>query len=138
MIADGTPFASLGSRQVAMTSDLGVTVSGVTFQGTMKRTILSSDDNSVYYGYSNGSFVKVGSNVGVNPFRAYIKSATDLGAAVEAVFDEEADGIRDVQSHFDHNAEVYTIDGRKVGNTTNLAALSKGMYVCKGRKFVVK
>ena len=115
-----------------------VTVSGVTFQGTMKRTILSSDDNSVYYGYSNGSFVKVGSNVGVNPFRAYIKSATDLGAAVEAVFDEEADGIRDVQSHFDNNAEVYTIDGRKVGNTTNLAALSKGMYVCKGRKFVVK
>ena len=138
VIADGTPFASLGSRQVAMTSDLGVTVSGVTFQGTMKRTILSSNDNSVYYGYSNGSFVKVGSNVGVNPFRAYIKSATDLGAAVEAVFDEEADGIRDVQSHFDHNAEVYTIDGRKVENTTNLTALSKGMYVSKGRKFVVK
>lgn len=135
--AKGTPFAFLSTRQVAKTDALATSIGDVTFQGTMKRTVLSSDDNAVYYGYSNGTFVRVGSNVGVNPFRAYIKSKSELGLALEAVFDDEVNGIRDIQDLSGTHAEVYTIDGRKVSDADS-ATLPKGIYVSNGRKFVVK
>lgn len=136
--ASGQPFANLDGRTVAQTANLETTADNVTFKGTMQRILLTSAEE-VYYGYSNGVFVQVGSRVGVNPFRAYIVTNSEMGSAVEAVFDEgEADGIREVLSEENHATGVFTLDGRKVGVSGNKESLPKGVYISNGRKFVVR
>ena len=138
MIADGQAFETLEGRPVAMTDDLETTINGVTFKGTMKRVVLNSNDSEFYYGYSNGQFVKVGNNVGVNPFRAYIISNNDLNNTVEAVFDDtQADGIREVSDNR-HQGAIYSIDGRRMAASGKKHNLPKGIYISNGTKFVVK
>ncbi len=136
VMANGTPFASLGNKSVVKTGNLELDVDGVTFVGTMARQVLSSTNDMIYYGYSNGNFVQVGNNVGVNPFRAYIRTSTPIGSSVEAVFDE-IDGIREL-SKAAADAAVYGIDGRCLGTTSQADALPKGLYISNGKKFVVK
>ena len=133
----GQPFADLTGRAVSQTANLETTADNVTFRGTMQRVLLTSAEE-VYYGYSNGTFVKVGSRVGVNPFRAFIVTSSEMGAAVEAVFDEkEADGIREVLQGERGATGVFTLDGRRV-DASGSRNLPKGMYICNGRKFVVR
>ena len=133
----GQPFADLTGRAVSQTADLETTADNVTFRGTMQRVLLTSAEE-VYYGYSNGTFVKVGSRVGVNPFRAFIVTSSEMGAAVEAVFDEkEADGIREVLQGERGATGVFTLDGRRV-DASGSRNLPKGVYICNGRKFVVR
>ena len=134
--ASGKVFEALSGKTVKVTDELATAVEGLTFKGTMKRTVLSSDDNTVYYGYSNGQFVKVGGNVGVNPFRAYIIADSDLGNAVQVVFD--TDGIYEVNGRTEASGIVFSVDGRRMGTSDNMSALPKGMYICNGTKFVVK
>ena len=137
--ASGKVLENLTGRTVSTTNDLERVVDGLTFKGTMKRVVLSSDDHTVYYGYSNGQFVKVGSNVGVNPFRAYLTTSHDLGSAVEAVFDDsQVDGISSISSTSVGNGIVYSLDGRKMGTLGNCGHLPKGLYICDGKKFVLK
>ena len=134
--AEGKPFAYLEGRAVAQTDNLETTADNVTFRGTMQRTLLTSGDE-VYYGYSNGIFVKVGNRVGVNPFRAYIVTSSEMGSSVEAVFDE-SDGIRELSSVVSGATDdIFTLDGRKVAASSR-GDLPKGVYICNGRKFVVK
>ena len=80
--------------------------------------------------------MKVGGNVGVNPFRAYIIADSDLGNAVQVVFD--TDGIYEVNGRTEANGIVFSIDGRRMGTSDNMSTLPKGMYICNGTKFVVK
>ncbi len=139
VVADGKVFENLEGRDVAMTGALDNTISDVTFTGTMKRVVLNSDNSAIYYGYSNGQFVKVGNNVGVNPFRAYVKTGNDLGAAVAVVFDDtQTSGVRDVNAHERSESIIYRLDGRRMGGYNCRGSLPKGVYVCNGKKFVVK
>ena len=132
----GKLFETLTGKTVKATNALESPAEGLTFKGTMKRQVLTSDDNTVYYGYSDGEFVKVGSSVGVNPFRAYIIASSDLGNAVKVVFD--TDGIYEVNGRTAGNGVVYSIDGRKMGTYDTKDTLPKGLYICNGTKFVVK
>ncbi len=134
--ADGKPFYSLESRTVAKTENLDVTTDGVTFKGTMARTILNSGADNECYGYSNGSFVKVGSNVGINPFRAYIEAPASMGASIQTVFDSKL-GITEVMNGKSADNVLYTPDGRRV-NRQQGTSLPKGLYISNGKKFVVK
>ena len=72
------PFSSMTNKTVPQTpSSLAVTVSqnGISFVGVNARKHLLSDATVTYYGYKNGTFVKVGTSNGayVNPFRAYLQ-----------------------------------------------------------------
>ena len=152
--SDNSPFASLSSRSIAATTldAMEVPADNVTFTGTMTRQTLSSDAVTTYYGYSNNAFVKVGNNVGINPFRAYLKTSSSLGKSLQVVFDDTVDGINlttDLTSK-DDGSNVYDISGRLIqsnkvtksqGNT-----LKKGLYIiregnganAKTRKIIIK
>ena len=132
----GTPFASLTGRQVSATpAEMVSTADAVALVGTMQRQVLNSDDAATYYGYSNGRFVKVGSNVGINPFRAYLKTNRELGNAVSALFDASiADGIQSITNNSQSQASIYSIDGRLVSRDGDMTRLSRGIYIQGGKK----
>ncbi len=134
--ATGKAFEALSEKSVKKTDAMEQNIEGVTFKGTMKRMVLNSGDDAVYYGYSNGQFVKVGSNVGINPFRAFIVTGNDLGDAVQAVFD--TDGIFEVNVKNMNDGIIYSIDGRRMGTSYDKNSLPKGLYIYNGSKFIVK
>lgn len=136
--ADGAAFASLTSREVKKTGNCTKTIGDVSFVGTMSRTILNSSGTTNYYGYSNGQFVKVGKNVGVNPFRAYIASTTNLGASANAIFDDSHDGINEISTSSNGANAVYGIDGRYMGTKDDAGKLGKGLYIINGKKHVIR
>lgn len=59
-------------------------------------------------------------------------------ADVKAIDNGDATGIKDVNGNVNDNTtgSVYTLDGRKVGNS--LEGLSQGIYIVNGKKYVVK
>ncbi len=129
-----TPFGNLGGRTVSKTGSLEQAIDGVTFTGTMKRLTLNSGE-TLYYGYTNGEFVKVGSNVGINPFRAYLKTTTELGASVSVTF-EDVSAIRDLtRGNSTATDDLYTLGGLKVSNASSLP---KGIYIKGGKKLIIK
>ncbi len=137
------PFANLdnnNSRPVPATGTLEVSKgegnNAMTFKGTMKRLTLNSGTNATYYGYSNGEFVKVGSNVSINPFRAYVMtSGTSQVASINALF-EDPSAIRDINAVSINGTAIYTLDGRKV--TSSHQTLPKGVYIKGGKKYIIK
>ena len=133
----GKPFAELSGRAISATpATLTTNIDGIQFVGTMKREVLNSGAGAVYYGYNNGTFVKVGSNVGINPFRAYIQSSQELGSAVQAQFDK-TDAIHTMATDAQpSNAPVYSIDGRLVSPDGNTSGLGKGIFIQGGKKVV--
>ena len=138
LIAGGedTPFMGLSSREIIQTDGLTTTADEVSFIGTMKRKVLNSGESISYYGYSNGSFVKVGSNVGINPFRAYISTSQTLGQSIYAVF-EDISGIHEISRQKTKDAEsLYTLDGRRAHAKNG--SLPKGVYIQGGKKIVIK
>ena len=69
----------------------------------------------------------------VNPFRAYIKSQGSNARTLHVVFDDEAQGITNLNDINDNlNGEVYDLQGRRVAQPT------KGLYIVNGRKTVIK
>ncbi len=136
LAAAGKPFASLAGRNVSVTpTEIVTDIDGIQMVGTMKREVLNSSDGAIYYGYQNGSFVKVGSNVGINPFRAYVKSSQQLGNAVQAQFDDTTvNGIRSVETPVASDKAIYRLDGRLVSRDGNTGRLGKGIYIQGGKK----
>jgi alpha-amylase len=135
---ESAPFASLSSKSISVTPDeIAKNFDGIQFTGTMKRMVLNSGDGAVYYGYKDGTFVKVGKNVGLNPFRAYIKSNRELGNAVKVMFDVSA--IQNVTNEQKAATNtIYSIDGRIVSRDGKASNLNKGIYIQNGKKMVVK
>ena len=69
----------------------------------------------------------------VNPFRAYIKSQGSNARALHVVFDDEAQGIENVNDNLNANEKgCYDLMGRRVAQPT------KGLYIVNGRKTVIK
>ena len=138
-----TPFANFrigGNNSIPQTNALevikGTDSNTAIFKGTMKRLTLNSGTDATYYGYSNGEFVKVGSNVSINPFRAYIKMAgTSSSTAVNALF-EDPSAIRDINASPMNGSDIYTLDGRQVASGRH--NLPKGVYIKGGKKFIIK
>lgn len=95
------------------------------FKGTFEKKVLSSDASTSYYGFSNDAFVKVGSNVTVNPFRAYLTS-TSSAAKLNVIFGG-ATGINKIDSESKNNAikAIYGVDGAQKSK------LTKGINVLK-------
>lgn len=104
---------------------LATTPADDAFKGTFEKLTISSDATKSYYGFSNGAFVKVGSNVTVNPFRAYLTS-TSSAAKLNVIFGG-ATGINKIDSESKNNAikAIYGVDGAQKSK------LTKGINVLK-------
>ena len=124
-----------------------VTRNGMTFQGVLERTEMTSTNN---YGYSNGFFVQSGGHAHVNPFRSYFTYTAPAGAPqslpptlnVEVGYGDplDIDAVETPEQEYDgrYGKDVYDMLGRLVRkNADNLEGLPKGVYLWKGKKHVV-
>jgi len=121
------------------------TVSSLSFLGTYKQiTGLNSTAHFVYYcfmkdGPQAGKFVKITSDVIVNPFRAYMKlpASESLARVLDLNFGEGgATGIGSLtpnpSSIGEGNVGFYDLQGRRV------LYPKKGLYILNGKKVIIK
>ena len=148
-----TPFASVTKDIVASSGKtLQKTVSNSnaggtwTFQGTLGKItdVASQHTGCNVYGWSSadGTFVKVGTGVSIDAFRAYIiapSSYTPSSARLNVIFDDESEsettGIQSVNgSRFTVNGSeaMYNLSGQRVGKDY------KGIVIQNGKKMIVK
>ena len=139
--ATGAPFATMSGKTVPTSLLEEVAKDDLSFIGVNERQhLVSTAKSTTYYGYSNGEFVKVGTGTGanINPFRAYLQTATPLQARMAVLFDGEDDdlmGIQDVapaQKPMGQQS-VYNLGGQRVRTPQK-----KGLYIMGGKIFVVK
>ena len=121
------------------------TVSSLSFLGTYQKiTGLNSTADFVYYcfmqtGAQAGKFVKITSDVIVNPFRAYMKlpASESLARVLDLNFGEGgATGIGNLtpnpSSIGEGNVGFYDLQGRRV------LYPKKGLYILNGKKVIIK
>ena len=121
------------------------TVSSLSFLGTYQQiTGLNSTADVVYYcfmqtGPQAGKFVKITSDVIVNPFRAYMElpASESLARVLDLNFGEGgATGIGSLtpnpSSIGEGNVGVYDLQGRRV------LYPKKGLYILNGKKVIIK
>lgn len=107
---------------------LAATPATAAFMGTFEKQTISSDASNTYYGFSGGEFIKVGSNVTVNPFRAYLKMSSASAAKLTVNFgDDDATAVDSVSIEEKMNSiqAIYSVDGKQ------LPALQKGVNIVK-------
>lgn len=123
--ADGTPFYTYSSKTIAATPNAltfdGTTVGDYTLTGVLTGSsdVAADHDGKKVYGWSansgkEGTFVKVGTGVSINPFRAYIvyTGGSGLSRIAAHFIDDSATGINEVSEaqNFQH------VDGKVLEN----------------------
>ncbi len=113
-----------------------ITKNGMSFIAVLGATNIYDANNSNYFVSNNTlKYPSSEANGTIKGFRAYFHLA-DGATVKDFSFEDDATGIICVETDpFEENANVYTIDGRNMGNAKNL---SRGIYVQNGRKFIVK
>ena len=113
-----------------------VTKNGLTFQGVIERTQMSTNN----YGYSNGYFVRSGGNAHVNPFRCYfsVSGSTPASTLMIDLLEGEVgiDAVEEApESDIRYSNDVYDMMGRLVRkDAENLQGLPLGIYIWRGEK----
>ncbi len=96
---------------------------------------------------NSGSLTKLKKNVTAKPFRAYIRcfDAANAKPLTSMIIGEPEGETTSIDALLQDNgiilesSDVYGVNGLKVrGNTHSLEGLPKGVYVVKGKKYVVK
>lgn len=131
--ATGLTLSETGKSIAATPADLGTTVSGVDFIGTLAATTIPASDGSYsYYAYNNGSLVKITTNAATLPaFRGYFKVAGASARSLNISLDNEATGISTLlMNNGKVNNEVYNLKGQRVSQPT------KGLYIVNGKKVI--
>ncbi len=117
-----------------------VTKGAFTFKGSTTESLLKSNSSVTYYGYSNGSFVKVGSTGGatISPYRAYFQTSAAANAPKNLITgDDETTGITPSTFHLQPStSKIYSLSGTYMG--TDAAQLPKGIYIMSGKKVIIK
>lgn len=131
-------FEAKNISKPASASSLEASSNGLKFVGLYgTKNIYSADNSNIFLGSDGSSlFYPSSESTGtMKGFRAYFELPT--GASVKGiVFEDDATGIVSIENDpFQENGNVYTIDGRNLGNAKNL---TRGMYIQNGRKFFVK
>ena len=131
--ATGLTLSETGKSIAATPADLGTTVSGVDFIGTLAATTIPASDGSYsYYAYNNGSLVKITTNAATLPaFRGYFKVAGASARSLNISLDNEATGISTLlMNNGKVNNEVYNLKGQRVSQP------KKGLYIVNGKKVI--
>lgn len=131
-------FEAKNITKPASASSLEASSNGLKFVGLYgTKNIYSADNSNIFLGSDGSSLFYPSSEATgtMKGFRAYFELPT--GASVKGiVFEDDATGIVSIENDpFQENGNVYTIDGRNLGNAKNL---TRGMYIQNGRKFFVK
>ena len=137
----GKLFSAMKGVTVAgLTATSDVTFGSISMHGTYTPETLNSDNTTTYFAYddSDGSFVRIGSNATVSPFRAYLVQSSGNGARKLLVFHDNGDGgvimgVGDSLSEKEVTAsdnQAYNLQGQRI------AQPRKGVYVKHGKKII--
>ena len=120
----------------AMPTD--VVQGALSMKGSYEKSTISSGNDVTCYAYdaADGSFVRIGSNATLLPYRAYLELTSGSAAASRLVIDDETTSISEkgiVNSEKYASAQYYDLQGRRITE-----AAAKGVYIKNGRKFIKK
>ena len=117
----------------AMPTD--VVQGALSMKGSYEKSTISSETGLARYAYdvADGSFVRIGSNATLLPYRAYLELASSTAASRLVISDDETTGIEDVNGNVNRNAQFFDLQGRRIDETD-----AKGVYIKNGRKFIKK
>ena len=138
-VKDATVSASENKSIDCSTTIAKFTITG-TYNEIPSETMIAND----YYGMGGGELIQSDGSNGLKPFRWYMKvesrdySKYDVKNAAKAITlkvldDEETTGVSEVRVTNDE-LPIYDMNGRKVSENN----LKPGIYVKKGKKFVVR
>lgn len=111
----------------------------LSMKGSYEKSTISSETGLARYAYdvADGSFVRIGSNATLLPYRAYLELASSNAASRLVISDDETTGIEDVNGNVNgnvnRNATFFDLQGRRIDE-----ADAKGVYIKNGRKFIKK
>ena len=131
------PFASFSDVSVGELSPVAITKDNLTMTGVYEQATLNSDANTLYYIFNaaDGKFSRVGSNVTVSPFRAYLNRTGDGARTLDVTHDGgSATGITelDESAPASDSAAVYDLQGRRLRSN----AEKSGIRVKQGKKYL--
>ena len=121
----------------AMPTD--VVQGALSMKGSYEKSTISSKTGVSRYAYdvADGSFVRIGSNATLLPYRAYLELASSTAASRLVISDDETTGIENVNGNdngnVNRNAQFFDLQGRRIDE-----ADAKGVYIKNGRKFIKK
>lgn len=149
-VADGLPYYPLASTEVDTLINIqpttikvyeavGAVVSSsdltYTWSGTFNE-LTGEDTANKVVAQTNGGFINAGTKI--SPFRAYLeKNGTSNAKSIDAIEFEfgdgsETTGIRSIMMGSADGSQIFSIDGKKMGNDMN--SLNKGVYIINGKK----
>ena len=111
------------------------------------KRILDSDNSVSYYIFDSidGSFVKVGKNATIYPFRSYISINNNLEPIGRfSISHDEANGETSIHNTVSPitDGEIYNINGVRIGslydNPEILSSLKQGVYLINNKKFIYR
>lgn len=129
-------------------ADLTVTPTDVvqeplSMKGSYEKSTISSETGLARYAYdaADGSFVRIGTNATLLPYRAYLELASSTAASRLVISDDETTGIENLNvnvndnlnDNLNGNATFFDLQGRRIDE-----ADAKGVYIKNGRKFIKK
>lgn len=115
---------------------------GFSFVGTYAAEVMPA--NSHFIGANDGKLYYITKDKNIGGLKAYLKaeSGTALNSKLTTNFDNDdiSTGIGKLaeESHNYQNAFIYNLNGQVVGTLGNIARINKGIYICNGKKFIVK
>lgn len=133
--ATDQPFVNLTNKTIEASKEATTAIDGATFVGTLAHEDNLNGGSETLYGFSaaDGSFVKVGSNVSIDAFRAYIAVPGASAAKLAARFGDETSGITSYENdNQNKNRNAYNLAGQRV------AANAKGIVIINGKKYINK
>lgn len=144
----GETSVALFEGLTGIATDLTVTPTDVvqgalTMKGSYEKSTISSGNDVTCYAYdaADGSFVRIGTNATLLPYRAYLELASSTAASRLVISDDETTGIENVNvndndnlnGNVNRNATFFDLQGRRIDE-----ADAKGVYIKNGRKFIKK
>ena len=131
------PFASFSDVSVGELSPVAITKDNLTMTGVYEQTALNSDANTLYYIFNatDGKFSRVGTNVTVSPFRAYLHRTGDGARTLDVTHDGgSATDIMELDEAVpaSDGEAVYDLQGRRMTPSTGRI----GIRVKQGKKYL--
>lgn len=117
----------------------------LSMKGSYEKSTISSENSISRYAYdaADGSFVRIGSNATLLPYRAYLELASSTAPSRLVISDDETTGIENLNVNVndnlngngngDGNVQFFDLQGRRIDE-----ADAKGVYIKNGRKFIKK
>lgn len=117
------------------TEDAGAAgIGSVKLQGTYDFITVASDAAGTIYSLLNNDFTKVEAATEILPMRAFIVADGDY----TFTFDNDPTGAELVGvDSVAGNADVYNLQGQRVGKASDIRSLEKGIYIVNGKKIAL-